>query len=128
MAQRGATLALLGAILGPALGCAENSEDDATANAIAGGWSNEQEHRFLCIASDGRMWLGDSASEIGGTSRCTASDTDSTFHCRDPDDDDAFDGTIETSGNELTLEIGACTGDAADCRASYVRDPGVTCD
>jgi len=125
-ARRGASTALrMAAILGLGLGCSESG--DAALDAVAGGWSNEPAHLLVCVASDGRMWLGDSASDVGGASPCQVSDTGTEFHCQDRDDGSSFDGSIAADGDTLTLEIAACDGDAEDCRATYVRDPSVTC-
>jgi hypothetical protein len=121
-------LACLLAIVALEPGCAETDDGGAAPGGVVGGWSNAEEHRFLCVAPDGRMWLGDSVSEIGGSSSCTLGETDAEFQCEDPDEGSTFGGTLVTEGDSLTLEITACGDDASDCRATYSRDTSVTCD
>jgi hypothetical protein len=89
-----------------------------------GGWSNSA-NQLACFASDGRMWVGDSAREIGGPSYCTVSGA--AFHCA-PADDAAFDGVLATNADGLTLEVQPCPEGAESCQASYQRDPEVTCE
>ena len=110
-----------------ALGC---SGDDASLErraALAGGWSNEDANLFVCFAEDGRMWLGDSRSEIGGASHCVADASGVSFECTDPDDGESFGGDIGNHGDELTLDLVPCPPDA-EYHAAYVRDTALTCE
>jgi hypothetical protein len=110
------------------LGCSGDGGGVASLDAIAGGWSNEAARRFVCITRDGRMWLGDSASDLDGPNPCTVADSGSAFHCSLGEDQSAFDGDVNASGDELTLEIVPCPSEAAECRATYARDSTVSCD
>ena len=95
--------------------------------ALAGGWSNPDTNRFACFADDGRMWLGDSRSEIGGPSQCIADASAASFECTDPDTGDSFGGNLGNHGSELTLDVVPCPPDA-ECHETYARDASVTCD
>jgi hypothetical protein len=63
--------ALGAAMVALGLGCSSDGDSEASLASLAGGWSNEAENRYVCIASDGRMWLGDSMSELDGPNPCT---------------------------------------------------------
>ena len=120
--------ALRCASLALALACQSDGGADGPRRGLVGGWSNEAAHVFACFAQDGRMWIGDSLTEIGGTSHCTVDDASDEFHCSDPDGGSPFDGVLEVSGDELTLDVVPCPADPAECQATYVRDPSLTCD
>lgn len=110
------------------LGCSDDAEGEPPVDGIAGGWSNEAANLFACISPDGRMWLGDSPTELEGPNPCTVDDTTSEFHCSPPGDESAFDGTLDASGDQLTLDILPCPTDPAECRVTYARDSSLTCD
>jgi hypothetical protein len=116
----------VGAVIALGLGCAGDGDSEPPLDAISGGWSNEAENRYVCVARDGRLWLGDSPTELDGPNPCTVDGTE--FHCTPSDEDEPFDGSIVTSGNQLTIEVVPCPGDPSDCRATYVRDSSLTCD
>jgi hypothetical protein len=109
------------------LGCSSDDGGGASVGAFAGGWSNEAENRYVCIAGDGRMWLGDSMSELDGPNPCTVDADGAEFHCSASDGQDAFDGSIDATGNQLTLEVAPCSAEASECRATYARDSSLTC-
>lgn len=115
------------ALVALAPGCSSDGGDSAAVDSVAGGWSNEAQNRYLCIARDGRMWVGDSASELEGPNPCTVDGDGGGFHCTASSDQDAFDGTIEASGNQLTLMVAPCSGEPSDCRANYARDSSLSC-
>jgi hypothetical protein len=106
-----------------AASCGSDTTDDRVPAELIGGWSNA-DRLLACFSSDGRMWLGDSADEIGGPSYCTVSGT--AFHCA-PIDGAAFDGTLAPSADELTLELQPCPQGAESCRVSYRRDRDLSC-
>jgi len=96
MAWRGRVASCVGAVLGLGLACdGGNGESNAALETIAGGWIDEAEHRFVCVAPDGRMWLGDSASELDGSNPCTVDESGSAFHCVDADDASSFEGSLD---------------------------------
>jgi hypothetical protein len=111
-----------------ALGCAGDSDSASPIDAIVGGWSNEAAQLFACITDDRRMWIGDSATELDGPNPCTVDDAGAGFHCSSPETESAFDGTIDVSSNQLTIDIVPCPTDPAECHATYVRDSSLTCD
>jgi hypothetical protein len=110
------------------LGCSDDGDGGTAIGAVVGGWSNEAAHLFACIAEDGRMWLGDSTTELDGPNPCTVDDTGSEFHCSPPGDGSEFDGTLDASGDQLTLDIVPCPTDPAECHITYARDSSLTCD
>ena len=73
------------------------------------------------------MWLGDSASDLGGPSPCTLDETAGAFECVDPDGGAPFAGTITSSSGQLTLELSPCPTAASECREVYERAPDVRC-
>lgn len=119
--------ALGAAMVALGLGCSSDGDSEASLASLAGGWSNEAENRYVCIASDGRMWLGDSMSELDGPNPCTVDAGGAEFHCSASDDQEAFDGSIDATGNQLTLEVAPCSAEASECRATYARDSSLTC-
>lgn len=121
------TRVCLGAVLTFVLGCSGNSASEGARAALIGGWSNPDANLFACFAADGRMWLGDSRSELGGASHCVADASGASFECTDPDDGDSFGGNVGSSGDELTLDLVPCLPDA-ECHALYFRDASVTCE
>lgn len=118
----------VGGIIALGSGCTGDGGTPSRVETIAGGWSNDAMRLLLCITQDGRMWLGDSLTELGGPNPCTVDDTATQFHCSAPDAQSDFEGSILASGNQLTLDIAPCPPDGAECRATYVREPSLTCD
>ena len=126
---RKTAVACVAALVALGTACAGDGDSGSLSDAIAGGWSNESAHLFACIAPDSRMWLGDSTTELDGPNPCTVDDTGTGFHCAQADEEDsAFDGSIDVSGNQLTLDIVPCPGEPAECHLTYVRDASLTCD
>jgi hypothetical protein len=114
--------------VGAALGCQGDSDSDDSP-AYVGGWGNEANHLYACFDDERRMWLGDSLTEIGGTSYCTVDEAGRAFHCTDPGGGSPFDGVLEASSDELTLRIVPCPpGDPSQCELDYAREPSVTCE
>jgi hypothetical protein len=115
--------------LGAVLGCQGGSSSGDADPTYVGGWSNEVSHLFVCFDGDRHMWLGDSPTEIGGTSYCSVDAAGGSFHCTDPDGGDPFDGELEASGDQLTLQIVPCPSSVpSECQLVYARAPGVTCE
>ena len=74
------------------------------------------------------MWIGDSLTDLEGSNPCTVEHTGAEFHCTPAEKGSAFGGSLHESRGQLTIEIAPCPGDPAECRATYVRDPTLTCD
>jgi hypothetical protein len=105
------------------------SASDATPSGLVGGWSNAAEQRLACVARDGRLWIGDSSTEIGGPSYCALSGDGTGFHCSAREGEAAFDGTLDLTAETLTLAIEPCPSSSPDdCSASYQRDANVRCE
>ena len=123
---------LLAAVAGALVlaACGDEGGGDGGGGApseLVGGWSNAGENRYACVAGDGRLWLGDSATEIGGESYCAVAGRG--FHCSAREDSAAFDGTIEVAAGELAIAIEPCpSASGGDCSATYQRDPDVHCE
>jgi hypothetical protein len=110
-----------------ALAC-QGAATNAHSNELVGGWSNEQ-NQLTCVSEDGRMWIGDSRTELTGASYCTVTDDGTAFACMDPmDESNTFHGSLAVAVDELTLEILDCPAEPADCRATYRRDVSVICE
>jgi hypothetical protein len=110
--------------------CADeaDSTSDRTPNSLIGGWTNAAQHRLACFARDGRIWFGDSSTEIAGPSHCALSGDGTRFHCSAPEGDAAFDGTLEIAADQLHLAIEPCPSSTPDdCNATYQRDASVRC-
>jgi hypothetical protein len=106
--------------------CSGDGASDGARAALLGGWGNPEANLFVCFANDGRMWLGDSRSEIGGPSHCIADAAAASFECTDPDDAGSFGGSIAHHGDELTLDLVPCPPDV-ECHGVYFRDATLTC-
>jgi hypothetical protein len=107
----------------------DSASGDGAPDALVGGWTNAADHLLACFAADGRMWLGDSSTEIGGTSYCALTDDGAHFHCSAREDNAAFDGALALAAGELTLAIAPCPPSSeGDCSASYQRDSSVRCE
>jgi hypothetical protein len=97
---------------------------------LVGGWSNAANHQYARVASDGRLWLGDSLSEIAGPSHCALDDA-SNFSCRYLDAEEGanvFRGALQLADDRLTLTIADCPADPEECESEYGSDPNVTCE
>ncbi len=107
-------------------GCGDDASDVPA--QLVGGWSNADAQQFACFAADGRMWIGDSLTELQGTSSCRVQNGGAQFECTDPDDGGAFSGTLQVTGDDLALDVASCPVGSDSCRASYRRDTSLACE
>jgi hypothetical protein len=117
-------------VTGALLACGSEGADGSSGApaALVGGWSSDT-HQYVCVAEDGRLWLGDSVSELTGPTPCQVDDG-STFSCSsDEDGSGDFDGELRVAAGLLTLSITGCAGsDPGECEASYRRDTSLDCE
>jgi hypothetical protein len=129
---RGRAAAAVGGLAWAALAaCADDpgSTSGSVPGGLVGGWSNAAERRLACFARDGRLWLGDSPTEIGGPGSCAVSNDGMSFRCSAREGDEAFEGVLDLAADELTISIEPCPSSSAeDCSATFQRDAGVSCE